>query len=132
VFLVTTYDPDRDPFEDLDAAVRVAQVENKRIILVVGGNWCLPCIKVARFWAETESIRERLIRNFVVMRVNYGPLNRNDRFLSQFPEIVGFPHIFLLDSSGRTLLSPGEEMGFVLFDEELFPAYLDSWTAEGR
>jgi len=130
VFFVTSYDPDRDPFEDLAAVVRVAQAEKKRILLVVGGNWCLPCIKVARFWAETTSIRERLIRDFVVVKVNYGPLNRNERFLSQFPEATGFPHVIVLDSNGRTLLSPGEELAFVLFDEELFPAYLDSWAPE--
>jgi thioredoxin-related protein len=128
VFFVTEYDPDRDPFEDLDAAVRVAQADNKCIILVVGGNWCLPCIELARFWAETESIRERLIQNFVVVKVNYGPLNRNERFLSQFPEISGFPHIFVLDSDGRTLLPAVERMAFDLFDEELFPTYLDSWA----
>lgn len=131
VFFVTRYDPDRDPFEDLQAAASVAQAENKRIILVVGGNWCLPCIKVARFWAETESIRERLISNFVVVKVNFGPLNHNERFLSQFPEIIGFPHIFVLDSNGKATLPPVEGTGFGLFDEELFPHYLDRW-APGR
>ncbi len=132
VFFVKRYDPDRDPFEDLDAAVRVAQAEDKRIILVVGGNWCLPCIRVARFWAETEAIRERLIRNFVVLKVNYGPFNQNEQFLSQFPEILTFPHIFVLDPAGRTLLSPGDGMDLILFDEELFPEHLDSWTAESE
>ena len=132
VFFVTKYDPDRDPFEDLQAAASVAQAENKRIILVVGGNWCLPCIKVARFWAETESIRERLISNFVVVKVNYGPLNHNERFLSQFQEIIGFPHIFVLDSDGRTLVPPVEGTGFHLFDEELFPTYLDSWAPQNK
>jgi len=132
VFFVTRYDPDRDPFEDLEAAVNVAQAENKRILLVVGGNWCLPCIKLVRFWAETESIRERLVRNFVVLKVNYGPVNNNERFLSQFPETIGFPHIFVLESDGRTLLSAGEGMVFELFDEELFPTYLDSWAPESR
>jgi thioredoxin-related protein len=130
VFFVTKYDPDRNPFEDLQAAASLAQAENKRIILVVGGNWCLPCIKVARFWAETESIRERLISNFVVVKVNYGPLNQNERFLSQFHEIIGFPHIFVLDSDGRTLLPPVEGTGFSLFDEEIFPTRLDSWALE--
>ncbi len=132
VFFVTKYDPDRDPFEDLRAAVSVAQAENKHIILVVGGNWCLPCIKVARLWAETESIRERLISNFVVVKVNYGPLNHNERFLSQFHEIVAFPHIFVFDSDGRTLLPPVEGTGIHLFDEELFPTYLDSWAPQNK
>jgi len=130
VFFVTRYDPDRDPFEDSDAAVQVARAENKRIILVVGGNWCLPCIEVATFWAETQSIRERLIRNFVVVKVNYGPFNNNERFLSQYPEIVGFPRIFVLDQDGKTLLSPEEPMGYILFDEELFPTYLDEWAED--
>lgn len=130
VFFITTYDPDRDPFKDLDAAVRAAQAEGKRIILVVGGNWCLPCIEVARFWAETEAIRERLIRDFVVVKVYYGPFNRNERFLLQFPEILTFPHIFVLDTDGRTLLSLGDGMDSILFDEDLFPEYLDGWTAE--
>ena len=132
VFFVTKYDPDRDPFEDLEAAVSLAEAENKHIILVIGGNWCLPCLQLDHFWVETESISERLVRNFVVMKVNVGSLNHNDRFLSQFPDVIGYPHIFVLDSNGKTILPPVKGTGFGLFDEELFATYLDWWAPESK
>jgi hypothetical protein len=34
------YDPKRNPAKDLEAATVQAAKENKRILLVVGGEWC--------------------------------------------------------------------------------------------
>jgi len=130
VFFVTRYDHERDPFEDLAAAVELAQAEDKQILLVVGGWWCGPCIGLERYWAETESIRERLIQNFIVMKVNYGPLNHNERFLSQFAEIHGYPHVFVLDSNGRATIPPVKGLMSGYFDEDRMTAYLDWWTPD--
>ena len=130
VFFVARYDPDRDPFEDLAAAVRIAQADGKRILLVVGGAWCGPCLRLDSFWAETPSIRERLIRSFVVMKVHFGSLNHNERFLSQFAEIHAYPHIFVLDANGKATIPPVRGLGGGIFDEKRFSAYLDWWTPD--
>ena len=37
------FDPARNPADDLKTAVAAAQKENKRIILDIGGEWCVWC-----------------------------------------------------------------------------------------
>jgi hypothetical protein len=132
VYLVAHYDPERDPFKDLAAAVAQARVKEKRILLVVGGVWCAPCLRLDHFTTENERVREMLIRSFVVVKVNYGPLNHNVEFLSQFPNIVGYPHMFILDSDGALLHSQTtegfEEVGS--YDERVFVAFLNQWMTD--
>ena len=41
------------------------------------------------------------------MKVNYCPENKNETFLSHYPEIPGYPHFFVLNSKGEFLHSQG-------------------------
>ena len=38
-YTVSKYDPQRNPAKDLEAAVKRAKAEGKRIILEIGGHW---------------------------------------------------------------------------------------------
>ena len=38
-----------------------------------------------------------------MVRVNYSEENRNQQFLSHFPKITAYPHLFVLDQDGRLL-----------------------------
>ena len=46
-------------------------------------------------------------KNFVVVKVNYSKENKNEKFLSQYPKIPGYPHLFVLESTGKFLHSQG-------------------------
>ena len=39
------------------------------------------------------------------MKVNFSPENENKELLSKYPQIPGYPHIFVLDSGGNLLHS---------------------------
>ena len=55
--------------------------------------------------------------------------NDNADFLSNYPKIPGYPHLFVLDRDGKFLHSQGTgelESGRG-YDEELFSAFLDAW-----
>lgn len=39
IYSVTTYQPERDPKKDLEATVKRAKRDGKRIILEIGGEW---------------------------------------------------------------------------------------------
>ena len=43
--------------------------------------------------------------NYEVVKVNYSPENKNEKVLSQYPKIPGYPHIFILDKNGKLLRS---------------------------
>jgi hypothetical protein len=44
-------------------------------------------------------------KHFVVLKVNYSKENKNEKFLSRYPKILGYPHFFVLDSKGKFLHS---------------------------
>ncbi len=101
------YDPTADPFLDLEQTVSEATSSGRRILLEVGGEWCIWCHYWEDFLAEDAAVREALTRAFVVLKVNWSPENDNSEFLSQYPEIPGYPHFFVLDTDGSFLHSQG-------------------------
>lgn len=40
IYTVDVYDPERNPADDLKAAVARAKKEKKRVLVQVGGEWC--------------------------------------------------------------------------------------------
>jgi hypothetical protein len=82
IFSVHEYDPSRNPASDLASTIKIAQDENKRILLQVGGQWCGWCKLLSRYIGEHPSVQAALRDHYVVMRVNYGDGNDNESFLS--------------------------------------------------
>jgi thioredoxin-related protein len=127
---VTKFDPARNPATDLQNAIAEAQRTNKNIYLDVGGDWCIWCHRIDAFIEEHEDINNFLYNNFVVMKVNYSPENKNEEFLSKYPKISGYPHIFILNKDGILLHSQDtgrleEGKGY---NAEKFMAFLKVWA----
>jgi len=99
------YDPKRDPAVDLKAAIREAKTNGRRILLDVGGEWCSWCHVLHELFTTDKEIRDRLQEGFVVVKVNWSPENENVPFLSSYPEIPGYPHLFVLEGNGTYLWS---------------------------
>lgn len=103
--LADRYDPQRDPTKDLAAASEEAKRSNKNIFVVVGGEWCSWCHALERLFEEHSDLEALLDKNYVTMKVSMSQENPNRAFLSHFPYIHGYPHIFILDSSGKLVHS---------------------------
>jgi thioredoxin-related protein len=99
------FDPQRDSEKDLKDAVAQATKSHKRILLDVGGEWCSWCHKLDKFFQVNKDVSEFLHSKFVVVKINYSKENRNEKFLSKYPEVKGYPHLFVLDSNGKFLHS---------------------------
>ena len=99
------YDPQRDPAADLESTVARAQTEGKRILLEVGGDWCSWCRALDEFVHVRPAVASALQRNYLIVKVNYSLANLNHDFLSQYPDIPGYPHLFVRESDGQLLHS---------------------------
>jgi thiol:disulfide interchange protein len=99
------FDPKRDPNLDLQNSITQAQKENKRIILDIGGEWCGWCIKMEYFLMKNSTLEKLRDKNYIWMRVNMSEENENKEFLSTYPEIPGYPHLFVLEKDGTLLHS---------------------------
>jgi hypothetical protein len=101
----SAYDYKRDPAKDLEKAKAAATQQHKRILIEVGGNWCIWCKLLDDFFAEQTDLRELRDRNFVLMKVNMNSYNENFAFLNQYPKIPGYPHFFVLDADGKLIVA---------------------------
>jgi thiol:disulfide interchange protein len=129
--LVNAYDFTRDPASDLQQAVLLAQKENKRIMLELGGDWCIWCKHMDEFYLTHADILKYRAENYVLVKVNVSEENSNAKFLSQFPEAAGYPHLYILDSDGNFLHSQNTadlEDGANSYVPEVFMAFLRKWA----
>jgi len=128
--LNASFDPKRDPASDLETAKVEAQRGGKRVLLDVGGEWCSWCHILDKFVEGDAEIRSFRDANYVWMKVNYSEENENQAFLSKYPEIKGYPHLFVLDADGKLLHSQftGELEKGKGYDRDKFFAFLKAWA----
>jgi thiol:disulfide interchange protein len=99
------FDPARDPAKDVAAAAAAAKEQGKRVLIDVGGEWCVWCHLMDDFIAANADVRGVLDANYVVVKVNWSPQNKNEAFLRTLPAIKGYPHLFVLDAEGKLVHS---------------------------
>ncbi len=129
--LVDFYDPARDPADDLAQAIVIAQKENKRIMLELGGDWCIWCKYMDDFYKTHPDVLQARVENYVLVKINVSEENENLEFLSQFPEAAGYPHIYILESDGTFLHSQNTvdlEDGADSYVPEVFMSFLKQWA----
>ena len=124
------FDPSRDPASDVQTAIVTATKEKKRILLDVGGEWCSWCHRLDKFLHEQEDLHTFLSEHYVVVKVNYSKDNKNEKFLSQYPAIDGYPHFFVLESDGKFLLSQstGDFESGKGYDHDRMLKFLKKWA----
>lgn len=126
------YDPHRDPEKDLAIASAEAKASKRNIFVVVGGEWCSWCHIMDTFFREHPDLITLREKNYVSMKVSMSQENPNQRFLSRYPHIHGYPHIFILDANANLIKSqPTNELeDGVGYNRERFRKLLDQFAPE--
>ena len=129
---VTKYDPERDAEADIKDAVVEAQRTGKRVLVDVGGEWCVWCHTLDRFFEQNPKLLEYREQHFVMVKINYSPENKNEKLLSRYPQIPGFPHLFVLDEKGKLLHSQdtSELEEGKSYNLEKLSSFLKNWASQ--
>lgn len=124
------FDPARDPARDLETAKVEAQRGNKRIVLEIGAQDCMPCGALDALIAGDTEIRQFRDANYVWMKVNATVQNPNAAFLAAFPPVPSPPHLLVLAADGTLLASqPGTALqDGADFDRDKLLEWLKAWT----
>jgi thioredoxin-related protein len=99
------FDPRRDAQADVQQALALAQAEGKKVLIDVGGEWCSWCHILDRFIAAHPEVQRTLQAEYVRVKVNFSPQNRNEKVLGRWPKPTGYPHLYVLDAAGQLLAS---------------------------
>ncbi len=124
------FDPSRNARKDIEDAIAKAQTTHKRIMLDVGGQWCVWCHRLDDYFAQNANLKALREENFIWLKINFSPENENKEVLSAYHEIKGYPHIFVLDENGRLLHSQdtGKLEAGKSYDLEKMLSFLSKWS----
>ncbi len=102
---VNIYNPELDGIKQIKEAVKIAKAENKHILVQVGGNWCPWCIKFHKYSNGDAEIKEIIDNNYVVVKLNYSPENKNEAAMEKLgsPGSFGYPVFVILNAEGDRL-----------------------------
>jgi hypothetical protein len=101
----TSYTVSDDAMGDVDAALERARANGKRVLLVMGANWCHDSRALAG-WLESETIAPMVEREYELVFVNIGMPQKggghNLEIARRFGlgDLPGTPNLLVLTSDG--------------------------------
>jgi len=105
LYLSETYNETADPAADVQQAIQEA--DGRRILLEVGGEWCVWCKILDKYLEDNADVRDAFGESFMIVKVNFSREHPNTEFLGAFPKAEGYPHFYVLDADGSFLASQG-------------------------
>lgn len=99
------YDPSLDGMKQIKEATALASKEGRHVLVQYGGNWCGWCIKFDAFCKADTAISKLIADNYVPVKLNYDPTNKNDAANAYMgnPTRFGFPVFIIIDGKGKIL-----------------------------
>lgn len=127
------YEKNAKASQDVDAALARAVAADKRVLLVMGANWCHDSRGLAG-WFEQPRFAEMLKTKYEVVYIDVGHRDRNIDIAQRFgiEKIKGTPTVLVLSSQGA-LLNPKSAPTWrnaASRDEEEIFSYFDQFTPE--
>jgi len=96
------YDPEANPYDDLEVAVLKAAKDDKLVLVIFGADWCPDC-RMLDYHLKQEGLKEVIDENFHVVKVDVGERDNNMDFIAEFgnPISKGIPSIAILDARSK-------------------------------
>jgi thiol:disulfide interchange protein len=117
------YDTQADAKAQIAAAVAKAGRDNRRVLIVHGGNWCGWCHKLHALFTQNKDIARTLLYEYEVVRVDVGRFDKNMDIASGYGadlKRAGVPFLTVLDGAGKSLAN--QETGALEAGQEHDPA----------
>lgn len=98
------YDEAADAQAQIAAAVARAKVENKRVLVQWGANWCGWCKLLHATLKKDSGLARKLMYEYEVVRVDVGRFDRNTELAKSLGvELASIPRLTVLDGDGKAI-----------------------------
>jgi thioredoxin-related protein len=129
------YNPEDDAQQKIDSSLIIAKQEHKFVLLQVGGNWCIWCLRFNKLTLETPELKKALEDNFIVYHLNYSKENKNENILAKlgFPQRFGFPVFIILNEKGERIHTQQSDLledGQTGYDTKKVQNFLNQWSPQ--
>ncbi len=94
------YDPSADGWAQVKAAAGQAKHDGRRVLVVVGGNWCKWCRALDRLMMENAGLKAELGARWELVHLNFSKENKNAEAMAHLgnPDKLGFPSFVVVSS----------------------------------
>jgi hypothetical protein len=128
------FDPNADAKADLNNAEATAAQEHKHLFILIGGDWSQASIEFNTA-LNKEYVQKVLNDNYVFLRLNFSPSNKNEEVLQQLgcPKYDGYPILMVLDENGKNMVTKTADDFRVAPHNYFAPKiekYLRDWAAQ--
>jgi thiol:disulfide interchange protein len=124
------YPANADAKKEIEDALKIAANQNKRVMLVFGGNWCYDCHVLDQGLHEGEAGRI-VSEGFLVVHVDIGEADKNLDLVTKYETTLdsGVPTVVLLNGSGHVIYSStkGEFEAWRKMMKKDLVAFLNQW-----
>ena len=121
------YNADGKGLERIEQALVLAQMDNKRVLLQIGGDWCSWCHKLYNLLQQDDTLRAPLRSEYVLVMID----NQADKAVLEKWNIhpSGYPYLVVLDANSTKLTE--QETGSLEIGQRHDPAkvkaFLEQW-----
>ena len=100
------YDENADALNSISKALKIAELENKYVLLQMGGNWCPDCRTLGEYFTRPD-IKAWLDDRAILVSVDVGEWNRNLDVVEAYgnPISEGIPALVLLNSENEVMFA---------------------------
>jgi thiol:disulfide interchange protein len=130
VVLTQPYDEGANADAALAAAFARAQKSHKRVLIDLGGNWCVDCIVLANFLKLPE-MQRFMAAHYEVVTVDVGRFNRNLQIPARFgvtQKLEGVPALLIATPDGN--LVNGKDVFATASASEMTPKSVADYLAK--
>jgi thiol:disulfide interchange protein len=93
------YDEHLDTRAAFDAALARANRENKRLLVILGGNWCQWCLALDDLMHTDQALRAEVAAHFIVLKLDSQAASKLDEGWGR-PSRNGVPVLIFVDKTG--------------------------------
>lgn len=90
-----------DWMDDLREAIKMAQAENKRVLIDFTADWCAACKKMDATTFKDGTVIKELERNWIPVKIDSTVQSTKIESILKKFNITGLPSMVILDSDGR-------------------------------
>jgi thiol-disulfide isomerase/thioredoxin len=128
------YNEKADAKADIAAALKTAKIQDERVLIIWGGNWCGWCYKLHDVFEDDPDCAKIVLDEFVVVPVD---IKTNKTLFDHYVKKAdqgGFPFLTVLDADGKVLTNQKSdplEAG-PHHDVKKVQAFLEKWSLPPR
>jgi thiol-disulfide isomerase/thioredoxin len=129
------YDTNADAAASVAAALERAKKNNKRVLVMYGGNWCGWCYKLHDVFEKNREIAIPLRNEYERVMVDVGRFDKNMELATSYGADLkahGVPYLTVLDADGKVLANQdtGELEDGPAHDPQKVKDFLTQWAVE--